>query len=52
MTEPLAMVAVAVGSVVHFPPVTETAGTTVYPEPPPFVGIIAVVPVALETAYA
>lgn len=46
------IVAVATGRVVQTPPVTVTAGALVYPEPPPFVGIAAAVPVALEIAYA
>lgn len=46
------MVAVARGRVVQVPPVTETAGAAVYPEPPPLVGIEATVPDAFEIAYA
>lgn len=53
VTEPAALiVAVAIGRVVQVPPVTETSGAVVYPEPPPFVGIEATVPVAFEIAYA
>ena len=53
VTEPAALiVAVARGRVVQVPPVTETSGAVVYPEPPPFVGIEATVPVAFEIAYA
>lgn len=47
-------VAVAVGSVVHLPPETYTFGgfAEEYQDPPPFVGIVAVVPAALEIAVA
>lgn len=42
--------AIAVGSVLHFPPETVTRGAVIYPDHHPFVGITAIVPVGLETA--
>lgn len=51
VTTPAAeIVAVASGRVVQTHPVTVTSGAVVYPAPPPFVGIAAVVPVSLEIA--
>ncbi len=51
VTTPAAeIVAVASGRVVQTHPVTVTRGAAVYPDPHPFVGIAAVVPVALEIA--
>lgn len=44
------IVAVAVGRVVHVPPVTVTTGAMVYPEPP--LVIVAIVPAAFDTAVA
>lgn len=55
MTTPAAeTVAVAVGRVVQVPPVTVTRGGVAaeYPEPPPLVGIVAIVPVLFDIAVA
>jgi hypothetical protein len=52
VTTPPVIVAVAVGLVAQTHPVTVTTGTEVYPDPPAFVGIVAVAPETSDTAVA